>query len=333
MSARIIDMVRLAGSSAVTVVMIAAMAIVVASGIAAGVPLADWIMLPAVGVTVNLVAALISNTVLRSQPMLFAFHALSALFVVLLVADRLTTLRGHVEVTEGALFDPGHAVVEAGWLHRNGLADVVFVQGPFEIRYAPGMRRRETESLVRVPGEAGAWHTARVGDEHPLQIGGYRFYTSFNKGFAPVITFTGPDATPQTGAVHLPSFPLNDYRQGNEWLPPGGGKPLKLWLKFDDPIYDADNNWTFRKPRNPELVVIDDATRQTIAIGESAVLPAGTIRFDAVRSWMGYTISSSSFAPWLLAIAFVGLLCLAAHVAGRISEPQPRHGLEPDHAA
>ncbi len=318
MSGAVPGTLRAVGSHGATLALLGLLALVVAAGLAFGIKVADWIVLPVAGLLVNLVAGLVGQATLRAQPMLFAFHAMLGVLALLVGLDRLTALNGHVEVVEGAMFDPALAVVEAGPLHPYALDQVASVQGGFEIRYLPGMKRRETVSLLRVPGAGGQWVEARVGDDDPLIVGNYRFYTSFNKGFAPVITYTGADGRSVTGAVHMPSYPLNDYNQGNEWTPPDWGPdraPVKLWLNLPEPVYDASAAWTFRKPRNPVLIVIEGEARQELVPGQGMALAGGGhIRFDELRVWMGYTITSNLFNAWMMAVAITACLALAVHL-------------------
>lgn len=322
MSDALIRILRPLGSHTVTLVLICALGVVVFGGIIEVLVISEWVILPLAALFLNLMAALIAHGTLRSQSMLFAFHALMGVLVLLIAADDLTALRGHVEVTEGSMFDPGIANVEAGPLHPTSLDEIAFVQGPFEIHYLPRMKRRETYSNIRIPAADGTWTEAVVGDDDPLIVGRYRLYTSFNKGFAPVITYTGPDGRPVTGAVHMPSYPLNDYQQGNSWTPPGG-EPVMLWLEIPEPVYDADNEWVFRKPKDPVLVVISDETRQELHLGMTATLPqGGTVRFDTLRSWMGYTIASNMFNPWMLAVAIAACLALFVHIWEKL-QPVP----------
>ena len=166
-----------------------------------------------------------------------------------------------------------------------------------------------------------------------MTIGDYRLYTSFNKGFAPVVTFAGPDGIPQTGAIHLPSFPLNSHRQGNEWQPPGAAAPLTIWLQFDDPIYDEENRWTFRKPVDPRLVIVEGNMRHVLMPGEQARVSSGTLSFDGVRSWMGYTIVANPLAPWLMAIAVTGGLALIVHVWDKFGAASAQQRRGAHHAA
>jgi len=318
MTGRGMKFLRLLGSHGATLWLMAAAGAVVLAGLFAGIEIADWIWLPGIGLLVNLLAALIGYPSLRTQPWLFAVHALIGVMVVVAMADALTHLKGRVELTEGASFTPGAVEYEAGLLHPMALDRIDFVQAGFEIRYAPGMKRRETSSTVLMPDGAGGWQPRRVGDETPLIVAGYRFYTTFNKGFAPILSWTDSAGRQITGSVHMPSYPLFSHRQANDWTPPGGDRAISLWLSFAEPVYDEANDWTFAKPENPELIVIDGDARHPLSPGESVALRGGRISFDGLRVWMGYTVTSSSLAPWLMALALVAGACLAIHLWTRL---------------
>ena len=266
----------------------------------------------------NLLAALAANVTLRTSPGLFGFHLALAALALLAAADRLTGLTGHVEVTEGVSFDPALVEAEVGPFHTWGLDRVRFRQGGFEIAYDPGMKRRGTVSTVYLPGDDGASYRMEVGDDTPLVIGHYRFYTSFNKGFAPLVTFTDSAGTAHSGVIHLPSYPLNYYKQGNEWSLPGTDKRVKVWLHLPDEVYVEEEAWRFRKPENAVLVVMADGARHEMQPGETLSLGSGHLRYDELRSWMGYTIAYNPVVPWMLAAAAVAILCLAWHVIGKI---------------
>lgn len=315
------NILRGAASARVTLALLAVTAVVAVAGDGAPWPVGIWIALPIGGLVINLIAALITNAAIRAKPALFAFHFALAILAVLVGLDRLMALSGHVEVTEGAAFEARLADVEAGPLHVWRLGLVGFVQGPFDIAYAPGMKRRETYSRVAIDDGNGAWRETVVGDDRPLVAYGYRFYTSFNKGFAPVVSFRDANGLAHTGAVHLPSYPLNDFQQGNDWNLPGSGRIVKLWLSLDEPVYDEDGPWSFERPKAARLVVIDGADRHELRLGQSAVLADGTVRFEELRTWMGYTISSNRLIAWILATAFVATLAMAAHVYTKLRGP------------
>lgn len=300
-----------------TLACLAMSAAIALAGELGGVPVGAWIALPFALLGVNLLAALAVTSKLRNQAGLLGFHLSLAGLALLAAADQLLALRGHVEITEGASFDDRMVVAQAGPFHSWRLDRVRFVQAGFEIDYAPRMKRGETRSTVLLPAVGGRWREETVGDDDPVVIDDYRFYTSFNKGFAPLLTYTDRRGRTHTGSVHLPSYPLNYFKQGNEWELPGGGGEVKLWLNIPEPVYDPDGPWRFRKPENAVLVVMDGSERHELRPGESVDVGSGRLRYVELRSWMGYTISYNPLIPWILAAAAVGIICLGWHMTGR----------------
>lgn len=276
-----------------------------------------WIAVPFAMLGINLLAALAVTPKLRRQAGLLGFHLALAGLAVLAAVDQMIALRGHVEITEGTAFDDHMVVAEAGPFHPWRLDRVRFVQAGFEIDYAPQMKRGETRSTVLLPESGGRWRKAVVGDDDPVVIGDYRFYTSFNKGFAPVLTYMDARGIPHTGAVHLPSYPLNYYKQGNAWRLPDGAGEVKLWLNIPEPVYDPAKPWHFGKPDDAVLVVMDGEGRHELRPGESIPVGAGSLRYDELRGWMGYTIAYNPLTPWMLGAVAVAMLCLGWHVVVR----------------
>lgn len=318
MTAVLYRIVKPVASLRLTVVLLAITAAVALAGETAGVAVGPVIAMPLGGMVLNLLAAIATNGKLRRQAGLLGFHLCLAALALLAALDRLTALEGHVEVSEGAAFDPALAQVQAGPWHWGRLADVRFVQGPFEISYAPGVKRRETFSTIRVPDADGQWHRVVVGDDKPLVAGSYRLYTSFNKGFAPILSFVDHSGRSHRGAVHLPSYPLNDFRQGNDWVLPGTDRTVKLWLSIGEPIVMPDASWRFHKPKGAVLVLIEGDKRRELAPGDSVTLGDGVLRYEELGSWMGYTISYNPFGPWMLAACLAGILFFAWHVFGKL---------------
>lgn len=333
MNETIQNALRHLGSAGTTSALIVLCAAVALAGTQFPIRTSDWMVLPFVLLLANLLVALAISARLKSQPMLFALHAGLVALIVVIGLDRLNSMSGRVEVTEGAMFDASNVKAEAGLLHRLRLDEVKFLQGPFEITYAPGMKRRETESIIRIPQQDGAWHEVRVGDDTPLVFGEYRFYTTHNKGFAPVLTYMNSVGTAQTGAIHLPSYPANDNKQGLVWTPPGASKPLKVWLHIPEPVFEENKAWKFVKPANTRLVLIDGQERHELDIGEIATLGSAQVRYDGLRSWMGYTIVGQSLTHWIAAAALIVCLTLLAHVLSvlingpRLPAPGGEHAL------
>ena len=279
---------------------------------------ARWLALPCGGLFVNLAAALVTNERLRRQPGLLVFHVGLAVLALTAMAGRLTALSGSVEVTQGSAFDAGLVTAKAAPLHPWGLGKVNFVQGPFRIDYEPGLQRRHTHSTLFVPAAGGAWDAVDVGDDRPLKMFGYRFYTTPNKGFALLLTYIGPDGQRQTGAVHLPSYPMNDYKQSNSWQMPDGGPMLDLWLDMPNPVLAQDAAWTFHVPEDSTLVVGLGGRRHELKPGQEVRVGDARLRYEDLRAWMGYTVFYDPTLPWLAAAALVACAGLGWHAVAKI---------------
>lgn len=279
-------------------------------------PLAAFTALPFAGLCLNLLGAIAMTRKLRRQVGLLGFHLALAILALLVAGDRLMSLTGHVEVTEGAAFDARLVEAQEGPLHPWSLDRIRFLQGDFSIDYGPKMKRRHTRSKVFLPDGEGGYQALLVGDDDPLVFGDYRFYTSFNKGFAPVLRYRDAAGRVTTGAVHLPSYPLNYFKQGNDWRLPDNSETLKLWLHLPEPVYDEEGAWHFAKPRDAVLVVLRGDERREMRPGDRLALGGGELGYESLASWMGYTISFNPLRRWMLAAIAVAILCLAWH-AGR----------------
>ncbi len=273
-----------------------------------------WPMVvPLALLSLNLMAAIATNAVFRRQMPLLVFHLCLVAVLLLVSAGRLTYLKGFAGVTDGAVFDGELAVREQGPWHRGALDEVRFASSGFTIDYAPGWQRGATRNQVLWQTPDGRWEKAEIGDQDPLVIRGYRFYTTFNKGFAPTFHWQQPGGPELYGSVQLPSYPLNEYSQAVEWIPPGSDVAVWVMLDIDEIVIDPDDFAHFRLPNDYTLVVRVGDERTEMRPGDAIALGDGTLTFDGLRSWMGYRVFYDWTLPWLLAACTVGVLSLGAH--------------------
>jgi len=277
----------------------------------------------------NLLAALVVHPVLRRQLPLLVFH-LSLLALVMLAAlGRMTALDGRFELTQGLGFDGSLIESAAGRWHDDALGRLALRHEGFEIDYAPGRKRGATRNRVVWVDAGGAAHAAVIGDHRPLVLEGYRFYTSPNKGFAPLLTWRPREGEPVTGAVHLPSFPANELHQSREWVLPDG-RAVWVMLQFDETLIDPNAQATFRLPGVHRLVLRVGTQRAELVTGERIEIDGGTLVYEGLRTWMGYRVSYDATLPWLLAAALLAAFSLMWHythrffVAPRAADPPPR---------
>lgn len=273
-----------------------------------------WVLVaPLALLSVNLSAAIFTNQRINRQPGLLLFHVGLLGAIVLAAIGRMSWVDAHVELAEGQAFSPD-AVLELkqGPWHRGRMDKVRFIQGAYQIEYAAGMQRGLTFSQVLVPGERNEMTEKIVGDDRPLVIEGYRFYTTFNKGFAVVLTWIPDQGPPVTGRVNLPSYPLYDYKQDNAWTPPGA-EEIKFWLQLTTGLRE-DAAWVL-DARNSKgvLVVTSNGQRVELAPGERARLNAGHLRYDKLSAWMGYKIFYDPTIKWLFFVSVIAVGGMAWH--------------------
>ena len=289
---------------------------------AAAVLYAYWSTQPATPVLVaplallaaNLLASLATNPQLRRQTPLLVFHLSLLAIVLLAAAGRLTYLKGQLELAQGEEFSGTLSEVEAGPWHPMHLERLRFVNHGFDIAYAPGQKRQGTRNLLGYTDEAGIQRQVEVGDTTPLVLQGYRFYTSHNKGYAPTFFWHPANgATPLLGAVHLPSYPANEYRQAQEWTPPGSAAKIWMQLAFDETIIDPEKPSEFRLPKQHTLVVRIGDARHELQPGKSIELSGGKLVYAGLLTWMGYVVFYDWTIHWLLAASIAAVLALGWH--------------------
>ncbi len=276
----------------------------------------NWLMEASLALLgVNLCAALASNRRFREAPALLAFHVCLALLVGLALWGRLTAFQGRVELADGQAFDPAlvQVVHEGRWHDPDRLRQIDFTQRDFAVHYGAPHLRRATVSRVQIDGRIET-----ADDIRPLRRAGYSLYPTANKGFAILLSWTDAYGHTVHGAVNLPSYPLNEWNQRNEFrLPDDTTMHVILHPHARVPAsgpWTLDSSWAAG-----EIEVEADAVRAYLAPGESLALARGTVRFDAVTTWMGYAVYRDEALPWLFATALAGVIALAWHVLIRVT--------------
>lgn len=277
-----------------------------------------WMALPLAVLVANLLAALAVDPRLRRRGGLLVFHLCLLAVLLLALAGQLTGMQGRVEIVQGQGFDAAAVtpVREGPWHARAALERLAFEQGAFRVAYSAAHVRGATESRVRVAGQEVAF-----GDNVPLVLDGYRFYTTSNKGYAAVLTWRGEGGGRLQGAVHFPSYPLHEWKQINRWTTPAG-EVLHLELLLPPPP-SRGTAWALG-PQVPAAALRLRAGDNVLRLepGQAARLAGGTLRFDALRLWMGYEIYFDPLLSWLLAAALVGVAALGWHFRDKLA-PRP----------
>lgn len=274
-----------------------------------------WVLvMPMALLAINLLAAIITNPRIHRRGSLLVFHLALLGVVVLVAVGYLTRFEAHVEMLQGTAFSADDLLdkKEGPW-HVSHLDKVAFIQGPYTVDYAAGMVRGPTRSHIQVPDGRGGWTWWVVGDDKPLVVDGYRFYTSFNKGFAPILTWIPDHGAPETGSVNMPAYPLFEFKQDNSWTPPGGSE-IKFWLRLDTGMNEK-TDWVLDGEKTAGVLVVNtaDGQRAELKPGDSARVPGGRLRYDRLSTWMGYKIFYDPTLHLMFVTAIVGVLGLFTH--------------------
>ncbi len=90
-----------------------------------------WIIIPLVILAVNLLAAILFNPRIRQNSGLLMFHICLLMIAIISLLSQLTSMKGRVEVTQGAAFDAGSVTLteQGAWHSFSSLQQVEFVQG------------------------------------------------------------------------------------------------------------------------------------------------------------------------------------------------------------
>ncbi len=268
----------------------------------------------------NLGSAVATNPLFRRKTSLLIFHLALIAIVFLIAAGRLTYLKGQLELAEGEVFEGELTQEESGPWHPRHLNAVRFSNEGFTISYAKGVRRGATRNQVVWTAPDGSTQRSVIGDQDPLILSGYRFYTSHNKGFAPTFTwYLHAGAQPATGTVHLPAYPLHEHNQAIEWTPPNSKSSVWVMLQFDEVILDPAAPSEFRLPSRHHIVVRTGGERYELKSGERIRLTEGVLEYNGLRSWMGYTVFYDFTLPWLLVACLLAVLSLAWHFWSKFS--------------
>ena len=279
--------------------------------------------LPILVLTVNLLAALLTNRSFRTQTGLLVFHVGLLLVFAFLGLTVLTRFDGYVEVVQGGDFDTGSLTeTERGWLHRGRLENVRFTQDEIQVGYRPGLLRQQTRSTMLVTHADGRLERVTIGDRDTVVLDGYRFAATFNKGFAVVFGWHGDDGARGYGSVHFPSYPEHDWDQRIDWTTPAG-QTLLVELELAAPPLRLDQAWTLGQTNLPYTVRVTASDTAELAQGESLAVNGGRVSVEDLRMWMAYRVDYLPMLPWMLAAAFLAVAGLALHYRSIYMRRQP----------
>jgi cytochrome c biogenesis protein len=268
------------------------------------------LVLPLSLLAINLLAAVVGNAAFRRQLPLLVFHLCLLAIIVLAALGRMSFLRATAEVVSGAELH-GLERIQAGPWHWGDLGGLKFENLGFHIDYKPGLQREATVNRVRWRDEQGIPYTSEIGDNVPLVLRGYRFYTSPNKGFTAVFRWEPKRGEAQLEAVNFLSYPLNKDRQQTSGRL--GGEDLRVSLNIRGQLIDPAAASRFRMPEEHDVTVDFSWRVATLKPGEAVAVPAGRLVYVGLTTWMGYNVFYDWTMPWLLAACALAVLALGWH--------------------
>jgi cytochrome c biogenesis protein len=280
-----------------------------------------WLItVPSFLLIINFLLALATRRILKSNWPLMVFHFALITLVLLVFAGRMSYFRGTVELAENEEFFGQLENIQQGPWHRYGLAQVRFSNLGFRIHYHQGIKRANTINQIGLTTGEGQQQLLEIGDHVPLIIGHYRFYTSHNKGYAPVFEWRpSGSAEVQVGSIHLPAYPTHEYRQALEWQIPDSDHTLWTMLRIEEDVLPPDRDFDFRVPQQHKLIVRYQDQRHELTPGDELSLPQGLLLYRELSTWMGYRVDYDWTRPWLLATVLIGLGALFWHYIEKFS--------------
>lgn len=288
-----------------TVVALLALAGLGIAGRTAGGLSHGWMAVPAAALAVNLLAALLTNRRLRAHRALALFHWALLGVALLIAVSALGRFEGRVEIVEGSAFDAEAVqVTEGAPFAVTRVAGVEFVQESLVVDYLPGLGRQQLRSVVTT-----AEGSREVSEHGALEVAGYRFSPTPNKGFAVLLTWRDASGVIASGAVHLPSYPVYEWRQEADWVTPAGER---VTIRFR-PTERApmDRSWTLSRARATGTVTVRGERGEVELVpGTPATLRGGVVVLEDLRLWVGYSVDHDPAMPWLFLVAAVGVLAL-----------------------
>ncbi|TNF88669.1 MAG: hypothetical protein EP300_07305 [Gammaproteobacteria bacterium] len=274
-----------------------------------------WLLaIPSALLILNFLLALATRDILKNNGPLMMFHFALVALVILAFTGRMSSFTATLELAQNETFDGQLENVQQGPWHRYGLAVARFTNLGFQIRYQPGVKRDKTLNRVLLELQDGSRQELEIGDHVPLVIGHYRFYTSHNKGYAPVFEWRAPASKEiAVGSIHLPAYPAHEHGQALEWRVPGTDRQLWTMLRIDEDVLPQDREFHFRVPDRHRLIVRDGDARHELRPGDELELAGGKLVYRRLTTWMGYRVDYDWTRPWLLAAALIGLASLFVH--------------------
>lgn len=278
-----------------------------------------WLIALPVGLLIiNFLVALALRKVLINKIPLMLFHFSLVALAILFALANMTYLKATLELATMEEFSGQLENVTAGPWHDYKLDELHFMNLGFVVNYHKGIKRDSTVNRVALVANNGSSEILEIGDHIPLVHGHYRIYTSHNKGYAPIFTWTASGSNQSiTGSVHLPSYPINEYRQALEWKIPDSEQSIWTMIHIDENVLPEDRDFSFKIPQQHRLIIRYHDQRYELKPGDKLDLGSGILQYQGLTSWMGYRVDYDWTRPWLLATTLLAIASLFFHFIGK----------------
>ncbi len=277
------------------------------------------LLVPVTLLMFNFILALLLRKNFIAKPALLIFHMALFALVSLAIAGQFTYLKATLELSTHEQFNGQLENVDAGPWHDYQLDNVRFTNLGFTINYHKGIMRDSTHNRIQLDNNLEQTKIVEIGDHVPLVIGHYRFYTSHNKGYAPLFRWYPADGSPvQLGNIHLPAYPIHEYQQAKEWTLPQTQQKIWTMLVIEEDLLPEDSDFNFRVSYKHHLIIRIAGQRYVLRQGDEINLPSGILRYDSLVSWMGYSVDYDWTRPWLFVASLIALLSLTFYYFGRL---------------
>lgn len=243
---------------------------------------------------------------------MWLFHAALPLLIAAVLAAPLFRAKGYFELAEGQQFAGDFIMFEAGPLAAPP-RDWHLTQQPLTAYYRRGELGELIDSAL-LDGRAD--RTLPVRFLELTELDGYRLTPTGNMGYAAVLSFRGAGA-PQRGVVNFPGYPKLRAHQVNRFYLPGG-RAMEVSLVSGDTPYRRDEPWALRLPQDAELRFQSPGWLPfTLRAGGEHALDGGALRVEAVRRWLGYSVSRDPLAPLVFVAGVLCVLGVVWHMLSR----------------
>ncbi len=251
---------------------------------------------------VNLICAILIKEKINRNPALLIFHLSLLSLMCLIIASRLTYMKGWLQVNEGEKFTQMSGILHQGIFHSNPLQTLNFQQLNFKTTIQDG-RRIKTQSFIR---QAQSEKPFIIQDQTPMTIGAYQFTLSSHIGYSLLLNWQS-DFNYVEGSIKLPAY--SRYRiLSQTWTIPNTELELELHLEMDN---QSEMRGHFKQLKDYQLLIFYQNREIILKKGESYQFEQGRLSFYGLKRWIGYDVFYDWTIPWLLATCLLAIGSLA----------------------